>query len=291
MNNQEIIQIINSFESWYYRFDLKGNLTPVKNERWINRHLQRKKYFFDPLVQLSGGSLAGKRILDLGCNAGFWSLAAIENGAESVLGIDGRKMYVDQANFVFETKDIAKSKYQFIQGNIFEVDLKKYGSFDIVLCLGFLSHTSKPICLMELISQVNADILIIETFCSRLPGSFFEFRNEDSNRNLSAIDYPMVLRPTKVALTKMVRQFGYSVVMLKPRFQNYSGCADYRNGAHRAFLCTRNMDLSNIPIRRERITFGTQLVDLCIYVASCFYNPILRWLARKLPERRISSTI
>src|SRR5215212_7167970 len=30
------------------------------------------KYFFDPLVHLLGGSLTGKRALDLGCNAGFW---------------------------------------------------------------------------------------------------------------------------------------------------------------------------------------------------------------------------
>jgi tRNA (mo5U34)-methyltransferase len=284
MNDQEIIKKINDFESWYYQFDLKGHLTPISKKSRINRHLQRKKYFFDPVVQLSGGTLSGKRVLDLGCNAGFWSLAAVENGAEFVLGIDARKMHIDQANFVFETREIPKSKYQFIQGNIFESDLKNYGTFDIVLCLGVLSHTSKPISLIELVSQVNTDILIIDTFCSRLPGSLLEFRNEDANRNLSAIDYPNVIRPAKSALTKMVRQFGYSVIILKPQFRNYSGCNDYRFGAHRAFLCTKVMDVSDIPLKTEKITLGSQFVDFCYYLARCFYSPILGWLKRKPPE-------
>jgi ribosomal protein L11 methylase PrmA len=42
-------------------------------------------------------------VLDLGCNAGFWSLAAIDAGADLVVGIDGRQMHIDQANLVFET--------------------------------------------------------------------------------------------------------------------------------------------------------------------------------------------
>jgi len=77
IQDEEIRQKIASFPRWHYRFDLKGNLTPIFEERFANRHEQRKKYFFDPLVQLFGGSLAGKRVLDLGCNAGFWSLSPL----------------------------------------------------------------------------------------------------------------------------------------------------------------------------------------------------------------------
>ena len=38
--------------------------------------------------------LKGKRVLDLGCNAGFWSLNAAEAGADFVLGVDGRQIQV-----------------------------------------------------------------------------------------------------------------------------------------------------------------------------------------------------
>ncbi|MGH2699183.1 MAG: DUF1698 domain-containing protein, partial [Actinomycetota bacterium] len=57
-------------------------------------------------MELCGGSLRGKRVLDLGCNAGFWSLEALDRGADFVLGIDGRDMHIEQAEFVFEVKEI-----------------------------------------------------------------------------------------------------------------------------------------------------------------------------------------
>ena len=91
-----------SFPRWHYEFDLGGVRTPILDRAHVNRHAQRRAYFFAPLTRLCGGSLAGKRVLDLGCNAGFWSLAAIDAGADLVVGIDGRQMHIDQANLVFE---------------------------------------------------------------------------------------------------------------------------------------------------------------------------------------------
>jgi hypothetical protein len=76
MQGEEIKRKIASFPRGRNQFDLKGNLTSIFEENWINRHQQRKKYFFDPLVHLLGVSLAEKRLLAIGCNAGFWSLCA-----------------------------------------------------------------------------------------------------------------------------------------------------------------------------------------------------------------------
>ena len=104
MHDEEIKERIAGFPHWHYQFDLKGNLTPIFKKTHVKRHAQRKKHFFDPLVGLFGGSLEGKRLLDLGCNAGFWLLCAVPAGCDYVLGIDGRKLHVDQANFVFEAK-------------------------------------------------------------------------------------------------------------------------------------------------------------------------------------------
>ena len=88
MDQEQIRQKIASFPRWHYQFDLAGNLTPIYREKWIIRHRERKRYFFEPVVDLFGGSLKGKRVLDLGCNAGFWSLNAAEAGADFVLGVD-----------------------------------------------------------------------------------------------------------------------------------------------------------------------------------------------------------
>jgi tRNA (mo5U34)-methyltransferase len=71
---------------------------------------------------LFGGSLEGKRVLDLGCNAGFWSLLSVEAGCEYVLGIDGRRMHVEQANFVFQVRGVERSRYEFLEANLFDLD-------------------------------------------------------------------------------------------------------------------------------------------------------------------------
>ena len=286
MNNTEIIRKINSFEKWLYQFDLKGNLTPVFKKDRVNRHLQRKRYFFDPLVELFGGSLAGKRVLDLGCNAGFWSLCAIESGCDFVLGVDGRETNIDQANFVFEVKEVNKQKYSFILGNIFDLDFKKYGNFDIVLCLGLMYHISKPMLIMERISRVNTDILVIDTLLSRIPGSYLEFRSDNLDNPLSALEYELVLYPTKQAIFKMAQQFGYSTVMLKPRFQNYTGALEYKYGFRKAFLCAKKTNLSNLAAKTESITLRTQCLDLPMWLARNLARAnISRRLARILPRK------
>ena len=104
MDTAEIQKRVNRVERWHYKFDLNGISTPISDKTRINRHEQRRRYLFDSLLATFGGSLAGKRVLDLGSNAGFWSLTAIESGCNSVLGIDGRQMHTDQANLVFEVK-------------------------------------------------------------------------------------------------------------------------------------------------------------------------------------------
>ena len=251
MEQDQILENINKFPRWHYQFDLKGNLTPIFDPAVVNRHKERKLYFFDPLVQFCGGSLAGKRVLDLGCNAGFWSLAASLNGADYVLGIDGRSMHVDQARFVFDVHEVPAEKYQFILGNLFEQDFAAYGQFDVVLCLGLLYHVSKPILLMEKIDAISPDLLVIDTDLSVRPGSCFDIRHEQLDDPRNSVEYEMILRPTRQAVLDLVGQFGYHARVLKPEFASYEGSEVYRDIRRRAFICAKQSDLRSFPAPNE----------------------------------------
>lgn len=251
MQDEQIKQKIASFPRWHYRFDLKGNPTPVSSEGIVIRHQQRKKYFFDPLVQLFDGSLAGKRVLDLGCNAGFWSLNAIRAGCDYVLGIDGRQMHVDQANFVFEVEEIERDKYDFIQSDLFGIDFREFGRFDVVLCLGLMYHISKHVELMEKISEVNDDVLLIDTTISTIPGSSFEVRHEPLDDPRMAVDHELIMIPTWEAVHDLVQQFGYAVAPLKPHFDDYVDARGFRDGYRRAFLCAKETDVSRVSAEIE----------------------------------------
>lgn len=237
---------------------MQGVRTPISNPEVVNRHRERKRYFLDPLVRLTGGSLTGKRVLDLGCNAGFWSLAALEAGADFVLGIEGRQMYVDQAELVFEAKEIDRDRYRFLVGDLFELDLESEQPFDVVLCLGLLYHVSKPMSLLERITAWNTDILVIDTTLSLLPGAYLRVDEEKPENPLSAVDHVVVFVPTRRAVAKLVREVGYSVAMLRPRFRDWEGAGDYLVGSRRAFICSRKTplkDLDTEPIRTNPLNY------------------------------------
>lgn len=244
MQPHEIEERIAAFPRWHYRFEFdEGVSTPVSHRGQINRHEQRRRYFFDALLSVTGGSLAGQRVLDLGCNAGFWSLQAVEAGADFVLGVDGIQTYVDQANLVFEAKGIEPSRFRFEQGNIFAHELGE--RFDIVLCLGLMEHVSKPVELFEIISGVGAQIVVIDTTLSHARSSFFEVSSVQDPA--SAVDHPLVLIPTRQAVIELATQFGFNAVPLAHQIEDYQGLTDYEQEGRLAFICSKSVSLEQLP--------------------------------------------
>ena len=258
MRDEEIREKIDSFPYWHFTFDLNGNLTRPQ----IARQAWRKQYFFEPLVGLLGGTLEGKRVLDLACNAGFWSLCAIEAGCDDVVGIDGRQMHVDQANFVFEVKEVEKSRYEFIASDIFALDWSGLGNFDVVLCPGLMYHVSKHVELMEKISEVNSDLLMIDTTLADIRGSAMRIWHDRTEGGGASVDYELVMTPTREAVRDLAEQFGYSVSLLKPTFEAREGLyaagqgvGDYRRPKRhrRAFVCAKQTDLGHLTVETEPI--------------------------------------
>jgi SAM-dependent methyltransferase len=259
MRNEQIREKIDSFPYWHFEFDLYGNLTRKKSYR----QAWRKEYFFDPLVGLLGGSLEKKRILDLACNAGFWSLCSTEAGCDYVLGIDGRQMHIEQANFVFEVKEVEKSRYDFVAGDIFATDFSRFGTFDVVLCPGLMYHISKHMELWEKISAVNSDVLMIDTRFAGIPGSAMRIHHEshEGKGGGSSVDYPLVMIPTREAVRDLAQQFGYTTSVLKPHFGTPGGVekpkalGDYRwpKRGRRAFICAKKTDLGRLAVETEPI--------------------------------------
>jgi len=234
VNDQELEDRIAAFPSWHYMFEFEGGVrTPVPWPGQINRHRQRRRYFFDPLLGLMGGTLSGHRVLDLGCNAGLWSLSAIESGADFVLGIDANQTYLDQAELVFEAKAVERSRYSFVRGNIFEQRLE--GQFDVVLCLGIMEVSAKPLELFELMCGAGAEVIVIDTVISTARSSFFEVAKLHEPRN--RVDHELVLLPTFQAVAELAAEFGFATVPLAQNMTDYTGMDDYREHRRQAFIC------------------------------------------------------
>jgi predicted nicotinamide N-methyase len=266
VNDQELEERIAAFPSWHYMFEFEGGVrTPVPWPGQINRHRQRRRYFFDALLALMGGTLGGHRVLDLGCNAGLWSLSAIESGADFVLGIDANQMYIDQAGLVFEAKGVEHSRYSFVRGNIFEQRFD--GQFDVVLCLGIMEVSAKPVELFELMCGAGAKVIVIDTGISRARSSFFEVAKLHEPRN--RVDHELVLMPSFQAVIELAAEFGLQAVPLAHNMTDYTGMDDYREERRMAFMCAAD---------------GGSLAGL--ERARAPRPPALRWLEQQTSARR-----
>ncbi len=245
MTRDEIAAAVGRFPRWHYQFDLAGVLTPIHDPQWINRHRQRRRYFFDPLAQ--AGLLRGKRVLDLGCNAGYWSHLAVAAGCAHVVGIDAREMHVEQASLVFRALDVPADRYRFVHDNVFAGDAGRWGGpFDVVLCLGLLYHVCKPMELLERISAINTDLLIVDSTVLNEPGSRIALRHEPLDDPRMSADYQLVFLPSPAAVHDMAVAAGYACHTLAPEFDDWEGCADFAAGDRYAFACTKRTPLAGV---------------------------------------------
>jgi len=246
MQPQELEQRITALPGWRYEFHFDGGVsTPTPSRGVANRQEQRRRYFFERLLSLTGGTLAGRRVLDLGCNAGFWALQAIEAGADFVLGIDGGRSYIDQAELVFEAKGIDPSRYRFEHGDVFEHALTE--DFDIVLCLALLDHVAKPVELFDRIAAVEPELVVIDTEVSRARLGVFEVATlYDAAEGLGD---GLVLIPSRAAVEDLAARRGYQARALELNITDYTGMGDYRRQRHLAFICSKSTPLDSLPLR------------------------------------------
>ena len=104
--------------------------------------------------------LSGRSVLDVGCNAGFYTLEMKRRGASRVLGVDSDRRYLDQARFAAE---ISGLDVEFRQMSVY--DLPFLGeSFDLVLFMGVLYHLRHPLLALDILYEHAArDILVFQS--------------------------------------------------------------------------------------------------------------------------------
>lgn len=113
-------------------------------------------------------NLKGKRILDLGCNAGIFCVRAALMGATCV-GIDSNDWkkdcdYLAQAEDVksfFENKEKTKLKIKYIKGRMEEIlkNPQQLGMFDYALGIASLSYTTSPETVIDGLSRIARNVI------------------------------------------------------------------------------------------------------------------------------------
>ncbi|HTH27116.1 MAG TPA: TIGR04290 family methyltransferase [Sphingobium sp.] len=105
--------------------------------------------------------LSGCSVLDIGCNAGFYSFEMKRRGAEQVIGIDTDDRYLAQARFAASVLGFEDIEFR----KLSVYDIGTLGRrFDLVMFMGVIYHLRHPLLALDLIREhVAGDLMLFQT--------------------------------------------------------------------------------------------------------------------------------
>lgn len=136
---------------WFHRLELFPNLvTPG----WSNPRTEKLPHYGVPT------DLTGMRVLDVGCAEGFFSFEAERRGAKEVVAIDSFPDSVRRFNIC---RNALGSRATAFLTNVYELNPRGFGTFDVVFFFGVLYHLRNPILALEKILSVCTGRMLLQT--------------------------------------------------------------------------------------------------------------------------------
>jgi tRNA (mo5U34)-methyltransferase len=156
LSTHEIEQRVRSLGQWFHNLDLRGVKTAP--DHFLGDYPNVKWQRFAHAVP---EDLTGKSVLDIGCNAGFYSIEMKKRGAARVVGLDSDEMYLNQARFAAEVSGYGDIEFR----NMSVYDVGQLGEkFDLVIFMGVLYHLRHPLLALDtLYETVVGDMLLFQS--------------------------------------------------------------------------------------------------------------------------------
>jgi len=146
---------------WDHNIEIKPGLNTNPDARDHPAYLWR---LIEPFIPKD---LSGKSVLDIGCNAGTFSVQLKKRGARRVIGIDTMPHRLAQARF------ISRWFGQNIELREMEsYDVPSLGEFDHVVFVGMLHHLKHPLYALEKIASICRNTMYFQS-AIRGPGGDF----------------------------------------------------------------------------------------------------------------------
>jgi tRNA (mo5U34)-methyltransferase len=120
-------------------------------------------------LQVAGSipqNLAGWSVLDIGCNAGFYSIELARRGAH-VLGLDLEPLYLRQARWAAKQCRL-EEQLTFVEGNVYQL-LACERTFDLVWFTGVFYHLRYPTLALDLVRRVTGRLMMFQSMT--MPGA------------------------------------------------------------------------------------------------------------------------
>lgn len=239
---QEKISIeerIKQYKPWFHNIHLPGGELTAPNHPLGDFPAFKWKQIATHLPD----DMSGLTVLDIGCNAGYYSVECARRGA-AVTAVDVDNHYLKQAKWVAKQFDLQDS-ISFRRLQVYDLAKLKM-KFDIVLFLGVFYHLRYPLLALDIISERVEKLLVFQTLSLDIQEEHenvddFDFNNREimhrkSWPSMAFIEKKFMGDPTnwwvpnpaaikamfRTAGFKLVHQPGHEIYIFRPDLENPS---------------------------------------------------------------------
>jgi tRNA (mo5U34)-methyltransferase len=154
LDRNTLARRIGELGEWFHNLNLHG--VPTAPDHFLGDFPNIK---WKHVARHIPADLQGATVLDVGCNAGFYSLEMKRRGASRVLGIDVDDRYLAQARFASDTLGL---EIELEKRSVYDVD-QIPGQFDFVLFMGVMYHLRYPLYALDKIANKVRGRLVFQT--------------------------------------------------------------------------------------------------------------------------------
>lgn len=158
-------QEIEALKPWFHNLHLPDGIQTAP-DHWLGNFPAFK---WQEIANYIPADLSGWRVLDVGCNAGFYSFELARRGAD-VLGIDVDTHYLRQAGWAAEKMGM-QDKARFKQLQVYDL-ARSSESFDLIWFMGVFYHLRYPLLALDILAERNTDMMVFQTLS--MPGESAE---------------------------------------------------------------------------------------------------------------------
>ncbi|HEX7958113.1 MAG TPA: methyltransferase domain-containing protein [Pyrinomonadaceae bacterium] len=105
--------------------------------------------------------LAGRSVMDCGCNAGGNLFSLTRLGAGKCYGFDARDHWINQARFLAE--HLPGDNIEFATHDLGSLPERRVGQFDVTLFMGLFYHLPDPITGLRIAAEHTKELLLVNT--------------------------------------------------------------------------------------------------------------------------------
>ncbi|MFT3917475.1 MAG: TIGR04290 family methyltransferase [Anaeromyxobacteraceae bacterium] len=155
---------VRALDPWFHNLDLGGVETAPGH--FLGDY---PRIVWRLLAPALPADLSGKTVLDVGCNAGFFSIELARRGAARVVSVDHDPRYLAQARLAAEVSGVTLELHELSVYDVARLEER----FDVVLFMGVLYHLRHPLLALDLLrAHACRDLLVFQSMLRGSEGHF-----------------------------------------------------------------------------------------------------------------------